>query len=332
MRFLRAAFALATLLGLLLVPSTAQAEAAKTETRISWSAPTQDRLWAGDRVDISGLVEWREPTGWHPLGNARYVTISCDLQTTSVQTEPDGTFHTSFTPGKMCGLYVDFSPEDSAFKAAYSDHHGVVHQHTAFTGLNWPKSPVVQGIPFRLKGTYLRTPGNLPVDRPSFAELFFSADRKDWQSVGPYADANAKGFITTTAAAWGNGYWKLVVSARSLEYEQITLISPLIKVRKHAHFVGVNATPEPVRKGHKLSVHGGLTNPYDGDGVRGRVTIWFRAKGSKAWKKLAVVGTDRYGAFNKAFKASRDGSWRASFAGDAVYFGATSGSDYVDVR
>lgn len=117
------------------------------------------------------------------------------------------------------------------------------------------------------------------------------------------------------------------------EAEQVALTSPLTRVRKRARFASFNASPEPIRKGRKLAVRGTLLNSYNSDPLGDRqVTIWFRPKTSKAWRKLAVAVTGSQGGFSKAITAAYDGYWRATYAGDAVYFGSTSAGDYVDVR
>ncbi|KAB2350955.1 GH25 family lysozyme [Actinomadura rudentiformis] len=99
-------------------------------------------------------------------------------------------------------------------------------------------------------------------------------------------------------------------------------------------FAGVNAGPEPVRRGRALTVLGRLYAFNGGwKGLPGkRVNVYFRAKGSAKWVYAGAVTTDRYGKFRKRFTAKRDGSWRVAFWGGPRYFGTTSGSDYVDVR
>lgn len=141
---------------------------AKATTRISWSVPRQDDLWVGDVLNVSGLLEWRASTGeWLPLGAARYVQIGCGDQIVYAQTERDGTFSRAITPEKPCRLSVMFSTGYTMFHPAYGSHAPQVRQHAALTGLTWPKSPVVQGVPFSLTGTYVALPGKRRSPTPS---------------------------------------------------------------------------------------------------------------------------------------------------------------------
>jgi hypothetical protein len=100
-------------------------------------------------------------------------------------------------------------------------------------------------------------------------------------------------------------------------------------------FVKVNAGPEPVRKGRKLTVKGAL-QAKDRTVWRAldhhRVYVWFKAKGTKKWTRVAVTTTNDKGLIQKSFKAKKDGSWRLSFTADKLFLGTVSGWDYVDVR
>jgi hypothetical protein len=216
------------------------------------------------------------------------------------------------------------------FTSASGSQAPMVRQRARFTGPTWPKSPVVQGVPFNLKGTYTGLPGDTPLANGT-ARLYYSPDNQVWQSARGQARSGADGVIALAQHAWADGYWKLEVN--SFGAEPVSVTSPLIKVRKRAWFPSFEASPELVRKGGKLKVSGGLANSYDGGQLRNRkVVIWFRSQGSKTWRKLAAVATNSHGAFSKTFKAGRDGYWRATYAGDTVYFSATSVSYHVDVR
>ncbi|HEX2312719.1 MAG TPA: hypothetical protein VHJ17_03240 [Thermomonospora sp.] len=101
----------------------------------------------------------------------------------------------------------------------------------------------------------------------------------------------------------------------------------------------VNGAPEPVKKGRTLSVGGRLTRltefgiPADYAAFGGqRVQIQFRRKGATGWVNKGFVTTGRDGKYLKRFKADRDGTWRAVFAGNALHAPVVSGGDYVDVR
>ncbi|GAA3159908.1 hypothetical protein GCM10010466_58410 [Planomonospora alba] len=95
----------------------------------------------------------------------------------------------------------------------------------------------------------------------------------------------------------------------------------------------VNARPEPVRKGRKLTVSGTLRQTAGNRALPGqRVAIRFKARGSRTWRTMATVRTGSGGAFRKRFRAVRDGSWQVVYAGDALRLASRSRSDRVDVR
>ncbi|MFI6484253.1 hypothetical protein ACIBH1_40465 [Nonomuraea sp. NPDC050663] len=108
-------------------------------------------------------------------------------------------------------------------------------------------------------------------------------------------------------------------------------------LQRHARIVSLNAGPEPVRKGRRITVTGVLqgTNTVGtayGHLNGGRVSIQFRKKGSTTWSTLSTVTTSGKGNFSRAFTAKSDGTWRAVYGGTWSFTKATSGSDYVDVR
>ncbi|GAA4091885.1 hypothetical protein [Nonomuraea soli] len=108
-------------------------------------------------------------------------------------------------------------------------------------------------------------------------------------------------------------------------------------LQRHARIVSLNAGPEPVRKGKRITVTGVLqgtntTGTAYGHLNGGWVSIQFRKKGSTTWSTLGGITTSGKGNFSRAFTAKADGTWRAVYGGGWAFTKATSGSDYVDVR
>ena len=98
-----------------------------------------------------------------------------------------------------------------------------------------------------------------------------------------------------------------------------------------------NAAPEPIRKGRTLHVSGRLLRvnnlgtgytSYSGKTIR----VYFLAKGAKSWTYMGSTKTAKDGRFRKAFKAKRDGVWRAYFPGTSNFDKQKSRDDYIDVR
>ncbi len=99
----------------------------------------------------------------------------------------------------------------------------------------------------------------------------------------------------------------------------------------------VNASPEPVTKGHTVTVVGKLSRAnWDSHGYYGYtvqpVRLQFRKKTSDTYGTLKTVKTDGHGDLRTTSKATVDGYWRYSFAGTATTPAVSATGDYVDVR
>ncbi|GGV05940.1 hypothetical protein GCM10010260_49190 [Streptomyces filipinensis] len=99
----------------------------------------------------------------------------------------------------------------------------------------------------------------------------------------------------------------------------------------------VNASPEPVAKGAKLTVTGKLTRANWEDhqyhGYTGQpVQLQFRKAGSSTYSTVKTVSTDSTGTLRTTVTASADGYWRYSFTGTSTTPPATATGDFVDVR
>ncbi|GAA3903362.1 hypothetical protein GCM10022629_03160 [Amorphoplanes auranticolor] len=99
----------------------------------------------------------------------------------------------------------------------------------------------------------------------------------------------------------------------------------------------VNAYPEPVKKGKTITVTGTLTRAgwetwtYQGYGAR-TATLQYIKRGTTAWKAVKTVKADAKGQLKTTVKASADGSFRWTYAGDAASTATTGASDYIDVK
>ncbi|MGI5451613.1 calcium-binding protein [Streptomyces sp. CA-249302] len=106
---------------------------------------------------------------------------------------------------------------------------------------------------------------------------------------------------------------------------------------KRAARLTVNASPEPVAKGAKITVTGKLVranwDTYRYAGYAGRaVKLQFRPKGSSTYTTVATVNTNSTGNLSTTVKAVRDGYWRWNFTGSTTTGPAKAPGDYVDVR
>jgi len=106
---------------------------------------------------------------------------------------------------------------------------------------------------------------------------------------------------------------------------------------KRAARLTVNASPEPVAKGSRITVTGKLVranwDTYRYAGYAGQaVKLQFRPKASSTYTTMATVNTSNTGTLRTTVKAVRDGYWRWNFTGTTTTGPAKAAGDYVDVR
>ncbi|GAA0562537.1 hypothetical protein GCM10010172_52200 [Paractinoplanes ferrugineus] len=86
---------------------------------------------------------------------------------------------------------------------------------------------------------------------------------------------------------------------------------------KRPSTLSFNASPEPVKKGKKLTAAG--TVKVDGKALsKATVQIYFKANGAKAYSLKGSATTNSKGAFTKKFTAAKTGTWKAVYAGNTT--------------
>ncbi|MFF2205044.1 calcium-binding protein [Streptomyces sp. NPDC058145] len=106
---------------------------------------------------------------------------------------------------------------------------------------------------------------------------------------------------------------------------------------KRAAQLTVNASPEPVAKGARITITGKLVranwDTYRCAGYAGQaVKLQFRPKNSSTYTTVATVNTSGTGTLRTTVKAVKDGYWRWNFTGTRTTGPAKATGDYVDVR
>uniref|UniRef100_A0AAU1IAL1 Calcium-binding protein n=1 Tax=Streptomyces sp. NBC_00180 TaxID=2903632 RepID=A0AAU1IAL1_9ACTN len=106
---------------------------------------------------------------------------------------------------------------------------------------------------------------------------------------------------------------------------------------KRAAQLTVNASPEPVTKGARITVTGKLVranwDTYRYAGYAGRtVQLQFRPKDSSTYTTVVAVRSSSTGTLRATVKAVEDGYWRWNFTGTTTTGPAKATGDYVDVR
>jgi hypothetical protein len=99
----------------------------------------------------------------------------------------------------------------------------------------------------------------------------------------------------------------------------------------------VNATPEPVKKGKKLTITGQLTqsnwetltfSTWSGQPVQ----LQFCKAGTTAYRVVKTVRSGTRGALKTTVTATVDGAYRYAFPGSSAFAAGTSSGDAIDVR
>ncbi|WP_402469105.1 hypothetical protein [Isoptericola aurantiacus] len=156
----------------------------------------------------------------------------------------------------------------------------------------------------------------------------------DWDGFGKY---KAVASITRDFVVYGiddDGWeWEHYCDLRDATYADTFFF-------KRATYVAVNASPEPVRAGKKVTVKGTLKywNPdYNyGDGAKRplkgkKVKIYFDPAGPKGPVYKVTASISSKGSFAKTLKQRRSGTWIVKYAGTSTLT-SDRATDYVRAR
>jgi len=159
------------------------------------------------------------------------------------------------------------------------------------------------------------------------------------------AKTDKNGSVTFKPTFDADGYWRFLLpgTTTSLRGEKIFFVNtttapipnPTPAPAKKKTRVTLNAAPEPVKKGRTITASGKVTqrSGTSWTKVTGRnVAVYFRAKGTSKWTLAGWAKLDKNGKYVIRFKAKKDGYWRTVLKAGSTRYGATSPSDYVDVR
>jgi hypothetical protein len=99
---------------------------------------------------------------------------------------------------------------------------------------------------------------------------------------------------------------------------------------KRPSTVAFNASPEPVKKGKKITAAGTLKT--DGGALaHASVKIYFRKSGTTTYARKATLKTNSKGVFRTTFTAGKSGTWKVVYAGSSTRQ-AVSRADAVKVK
>ncbi|WP_066364093.1 hypothetical protein [Herbidospora mongoliensis] len=161
-----------------------------------------------------------------------------------------------------------------------------------------------------------------------------------WKRVA-WDRTNWRGDFSVRVKAFKSGWWKAeyegvrgFTHGSSSDSDQVTVFRPRPpKPDAASRVVDFNASPEPVKKGKKLSLIGELQTWDHGrwDGYKGKVAVWFKAKSGK-WTYVKTAWTDGSGEFATTATATKSGDWKVLFEGDKDTKPSNSKSDWVPVK
>ncbi|WP_328943365.1 carboxypeptidase-like regulatory domain-containing protein [Streptomyces sp. NBC_00250] len=168
-----------------------------------------------------------------------------------------------------------------------------------------------------------------------YVQLEQSADGKTgWRKLAGAQTSDGYWTSFSVAGKSTGGYYRVRHLTSDAYAESSSNVFRL--VRTSTRIVGMNAGPEPVRKGAYVTATGTLQH-YTSGAWRtfgsGSVALQFQAKGSTAWRQVATGRPAADGKISLKAKATVDGTWRLRYYGDATHFTSPfSWADYVDVR
>lgn len=322
----------------LAVPAYAQQNAAKTDFVATNVTPPTVSAVAPDRTAAGTLVTTDAGGTSHPLAGAPVrlsVLNEIDHGTTDLGgavTDSQGHFSKGFrflAPGIV---FVRYAGDAQHRSASYSREILTMKVTTAITAVAAPQ-PKIAGDTVAVSGLAQWVAGSNDL-RPLADQPVRVTNLADHKVVT--VRTSTDGSYRLAVKVYGYARWTASVGgANTVEdapYYGATATTDPVIAAYPTRVSGFNAAPEPVRKGHTITVSGYLQHQPWKAYAKQTVKIYFEAKGAKKWTYEGKATTDKKGRFTHGFKAAKDGTWRAVFAGNATYLPVTGSGDYVDVR
>ncbi|UBU10485.1 hypothetical protein [Nonomuraea gerenzanensis] len=187
------------------------------------------------------------------------------------------------------------------------------------------------------KGDSIRVTGRLLADGRGYAgqsvAITFRERGSDAFGAITKVTTGRGGWFGARVEAKATGYWRAEFAATATARASVS-DADRVDVRRAnlgSHIAGFDARPEPVDKGDTLSFSGAL-RVEDRGGLPGqRVSIFFKADGSRRWEYVTGDVTGRHGRFHATATAVTSGWWRAEYRGTRGINGTVSRPDWVKV-
>ncbi|SDJ99470.1 hypothetical protein SAMN05421874_104323 [Nonomuraea maritima] len=186
------------------------------------------------------------------------------------------------------------------------------------------------------RGDTVRLSGRLVADREGYAgqtvAITFRERGTDAYREVAKVTTGRGGWFRTRVRAEATGWWRAEFAATATARAAVA-DADRVDVRRDldSRIVGFDARPQRVERGDRLTFTGALLVERRG-GVPGRrVSIEFKADGSRRWEHVTDVVTGRDGRFRALAQARVSGWWRADYQGGRGVDGSVSAADRVRV-
>ncbi|WP_234439876.1 hypothetical protein [Streptomyces bicolor] len=295
---------------------------------------------AGDKVDVTGTLQYQYGTEWKPLAGVPLEMDYKDCTTCSpVESTTDANGRFSFVRAP----YGSKSVYEVAFR---SYPYNPFIQRTATADVTVAVTARTQFTEFTAridKYAQLEVTGSLDLigrdtsDQISVDIQYSANGTTGWTTKKTVKTSFGSQFIVERLPGYTDGYWRLRYAGSTTKDILGTVSKSLRKNRALTRVKDGNASPEPVYKGRTITVKGVLQERLAGSSTwraygGKQVQILFRPKGQSTWYQMATVTTRTNGSFSKGFTARQDGTWVAvHLYPDSKHFVGSGREDYVDV-
>jgi hypothetical protein len=166
-------------------------------------------------------------------------------------------------------------------------------------------------------------------------EIYFTPNGRDDDSVTQVTITGNDGRFALKGQSPHDGFWKATFAGTAADSASTTP-RRWLNTRYVTRIVKFNASATSAKQtvqvvGGLQGYHGSPVRVGDWKNLRGRVSVYFRAKGTTTFRWKAFAATDAKGRFRKVIKAG-DGTWVVRYPGAANYLKSTTRNDYVNAR
>jgi hypothetical protein len=302
----------------------------RSPTRITLD-PFASSAKPGAPITITGVAEYEDTSNaWHPIPSA---AVDIDDPAVSGTADSTGAFSISAT-APASGTSVTASLDTGttpggAFLAAATktQRFGLIP-----TTIHWSNHSVDEFSGIQVDAQV----GPSPIATGTRVDVETSANGKTgWKNLG-WVKTNSSSEVEFYGYAPNPRYYYRLRYGGSTS--RAAAVSNVVRGNRYGTRVTkLNASPEPVHKGHKITVTGtaqkqSSTGKWSALSKK-TIQYFFRAHGAKTYHYVGSSKSSSSGHFSKKFTAKKDGSWSVVwFTTTTSYINDYSPEDYVNVK